>query len=181
VEAVRRRGTPSFRHDHHDDEHRDTATSSSAGSAARSTGSSTRSPSSTDAKGPVVAAVLEPQAHLLLRRWRRIGHYQGSNNRMSRATRTGSARAMRSRGRRHEDGHPLQPGPRGETALMVKSRFVTEYDDPQYTSASWVRRRDPAVRLRRTIRVCSTVRSAVLLPGHVTQVIHVGDCELLER
>ena len=71
----------------------------------------------------------------------------------------------------------------GETALMVKSRFVTEYDDPEYTVGlggsggaiqQYVYGQNHPGLLDGAIPQYS-------YPDMVTQTIHVGDCELLER
>ena len=99
-------------------------------------------------------------------------------------TRTGSARATRSPGR---------PGRRrtrtttcvlgGETALMVKARFVTQYGDREYTVGlggsgggiqQYVYGQNQPGLLDGAIPQYS-------YPDMVTQTIHIGDCELLER
>ena len=86
-----------------------------------------------------------------------------------------------STGTRTNTHYNLQLG--GETAIMVKDRFVSAYAEPEYTVARRrLRRRDPAVRLRpEPSRPARRRRAAVLVPDMVTQTIHVGDCELLER
>ena len=98
-----------------------------------------------------------------------IGHYQGSNNqgesRYPYGLGQGYAIAW-STGTKTNTHYNLVLG--GETALMVKSRFVTEYDDPEYTvGARRLGRRDPAVRVRPeppgAARRCDP---AVLVPGH---------------
>ncbi|HEV2782255.1 MAG TPA: DUF6351 family protein [Actinophytocola sp.] len=113
-----------------------------------------------------------------------IGHYQGSNNqgesRYVHGLGQGYAIAW-STGTKTNTHYNLVVG--GETALMVKSRFVTEYDDPEYTVGlggsgggiqQYVYGQNHPGLLDGAIPQYS-------YPDMVTQTIHVGDCELLER
>src|SRR5829696_1625286 len=113
-----------------------------------------------------------------------IGHYQGSNNqnesRYPHGLGQGYAIAW-STGTKTNTHYNLVLG--GETALMVKSRFVTEYDDPEYTVGlggsggaiqQYVYGQNHPGLLDGAIPQYS-------YPDMVTQTIHVGDCELLER
>ena len=79
-----------------------------------------------------------------------IGHYQGSPSvndmRYLNGLRMGYA-VIYSTGTRTNTHYNLQLG--GETAIMVKDRFVSAYAEPEYTVARRrLRRRHPAVRLR---------------------------------
>ncbi len=63
-----------------------------------------------------------------------IGHYQGSNNQSESRYPYGLGQGYAiawSTGTKTNTHYNLVLG--GETAIMVKSRFVTEYDDPEYT------------------------------------------------
>jgi hypothetical protein len=113
-----------------------------------------------------------------------IGHYQGSNNqsesRYVHGLGQGYAIAW-STGTKTNTHYNLVVG--GETALMVKSRFATEYGDPEYTVGlggsgggiqQYVYGQNHRGLLDGTIPQYS-------YPDMVTQTIHVGDCELLER
>jgi hypothetical protein len=113
-----------------------------------------------------------------------IGHYQGSNNqsesRYVHGLGQGYAIAW-STGTKTNTHYNLVLG--GETALMVKSRFVTEYADPVYTVGlggsgggiqQYVYGQNHAGLLDAAVPQYS-------YPDMVTQTIHVGDCELLER
>ncbi|HEU5473703.1 MAG TPA: DUF6351 family protein [Actinophytocola sp.] len=113
-----------------------------------------------------------------------IGHYQGSNNqsesRYVHGLGAGYAIAW-STGTKTNTHYNLVLG--GETALMVKSRFVTEYADPEYTVGlggsgggiqQYVYGQNHAGLLDGAVPQHS-------YPDMVTQTIHVGDCELLER
>jgi uncharacterized tannase-like protein DUF6351 len=113
-----------------------------------------------------------------------IGHYQGSNNsdesRYPFGLGKGYAIAW-STGTKTDTHYNLVLG--GETALMVKSRFVTEYADPEYTVGlggsgggiqQYVYGQNHPGLLDGAIPQYS-------YPDMVTQTIHVGDCELLER
>ncbi|TCO54058.1 hypothetical protein EV192_10938 [Actinocrispum wychmicini] len=113
-----------------------------------------------------------------------IGHYQGSNNasesRYIYGLGQGYAIAW-STGTKTNTHYNLVLG--GETALMVKSRFVTEYGDPRFTIGlggsgggiqQYVYGQNHAGLLDGAVPQYS-------FPDMVTQTIHVGDCELLER
>jgi hypothetical protein len=113
-----------------------------------------------------------------------IGHYQGSNNqgesRYVHGLGKGYAIAW-STGTKTNTHYNLILG--GETALMVKSRFVTEYADPEYTVGlggsggaiqQYVYGQNHPGLLNGAIPQYS-------YPDMVTQTMHIGDCELLER
>ena len=142
-------------------------------------------------------AVLDPEASgpATLPHWNRkliyyfgggvgIGHYQGSNNqgesRYDYGLGQGYAVAW-STGTKASTHYNLVLG--GETAMMVKSRFVTEYGDPVYTVGlggsgggiqQYVYGQNHKGLLDGAIPQYS-------YPDMVTQTIHVGDCELIER
>jgi len=113
-----------------------------------------------------------------------IGHYQGSNNqdesRYPYGLGQGYAIAW-STGTKTNTHYNLVLG--GETALMVKSRFVTEYADPQYTvglggSGGGIQQ---YVYGQNHHGLLDGAIPQYSYPDMVTQAIHVGDCELLER
>ena len=86
------------------------------------------------ASRPGRAAVLEPQADLLLRRRRGDRPLPGLEQPERVPLRHGLGQGYAiawSTGTKTNTHYNLVLG--GETALMVKSRFVTEYDDPEYT------------------------------------------------
>jgi Tannase-like family of unknown function (DUF6351) len=142
-------------------------------------------------------AVLDPQASGPgnLPHWNRkliyyfgggvaIGHYQGSNNqgesRYVHGLGQGYAIAW-STGTKTNTHYNLVLG--GETALMVKSRFVTEYGDPEYTvglggSGGGIQQYVYGQNHRGLLDAAIPQYS---YPDMVTQTIHVGDCELIER
>jgi Tannase-like family of unknown function (DUF6351) len=113
-----------------------------------------------------------------------IGHYQGSNNQNESRYPYGLGQGYAiawSTGTKTNTHYNLVLG--GETALMVKSRFVTEYDDPEYTVGlggsggaiqQYVYGQNHPGLLDGAIPQYS-------YPDMVTQTIHVGDCELLEH
>ncbi|HEY0451993.1 DUF6351 family protein [Actinophytocola sp.] len=113
-----------------------------------------------------------------------IGHYQGSNNQNESRYPYGLGQGYAvawSTGTKTDTHYNLVLG--GETALMVKSRFVTEYGDPEYTVGlggsgggiqQYVYGQNHPGLLDGAIPQYS-------YPDMVTQAIHVGDCELLER
>ena len=113
-----------------------------------------------------------------------IGHYQGSNNQDESRYPYGLGKGYAiawSTGTKTNTHYNLVLG--GETALMVKSRFVTEYDDPEYTVGlggsgggiqQYVYGQNHPGLLDGAIPQYS-------YPDMVTQTIHVGDCELLEH
>jgi hypothetical protein len=113
-----------------------------------------------------------------------IGHYQGSNNqgesRYTYGLGQGYAVAW-STGTKTNTHYNMVLG--GETALMVKSRFVTEYGDPEYTvglggSGGGIQQYLYGQNHRGLLDGAIPQYS---YPDMVTQTIHVGDCELLER
>ncbi|HET9142482.1 DUF6351 family protein [Actinophytocola sp.] len=142
-------------------------------------------------------AVLDPEGTgpADLRNWNRkliyyfgggvaIGHYQGSNNqsesRYVHGLGQGYAIAW-STGTKTNTHYNLVLG--GETALMVKSRFVTEYADPEYTvglggSGGGIQQ---YVYGQNHHGLLDGAVPQYSYPDMVTQTIHVGDCELLER
>ena len=113
-----------------------------------------------------------------------IGHYQGSNTRDESRYPYGLGQGYAiawSTGTKTDTHYNLVLG--GETALMVKSRFVTEYADPRYTVGlggsgggvqQYIYGQNHSGLLDGAIPQYS-------FPDMVTQIIHVGDCELLER
>jgi len=113
-----------------------------------------------------------------------IGHYQGSNNQNESRYPYGLGKGyaiLWSTGTKTNTHYNLVLG--GETALMVKARFVTEYDDPIYTIGlggsgggiqQYVYGQDEPGLLDGGIPQYS-------YPDMVTQTIHIGDCELLEH
>jgi Tannase-like family of unknown function (DUF6351) len=113
-----------------------------------------------------------------------IGHYQGSNNQDESRYPYGLGKGYAiawSTGTKTNTHYNLVLG--GETALMVKSRFVTEYDDPEYTVGlggsgggiqQYVYGQNHPSLLDGAIPQYS-------YPDMVTQTIHIGDCELLEH
>jgi hypothetical protein len=113
-----------------------------------------------------------------------IGHYQGSNNqnesRYAYGLGQGYAVAW-STGTKTGTHYNMVLG--GETAMMVKSRFVTEYGDPLYTvglggSGGGIQQYLYGQNHRGLLDAAIPQYS---YPDMVTQTIHVGDCELLER
>jgi hypothetical protein len=113
-----------------------------------------------------------------------VGHYQGSNNQDESRYEYGLGQGYAvawSTGTKTSTHYNLVLG--GETALMVKSRFVTEYGDPVYTVGlggsgggiqQYVYGQNHEGLLDGAIPQYS-------YPDMVTQTVHVGDCELLER
>jgi hypothetical protein len=113
-----------------------------------------------------------------------IGHYQGSpsQSRMlyDHGLSLGYAVAY-STGTKTGEHYNLQLG--GETAIMVKDRFVTEYGDPFYTvgvgaSGGAIQQYVYGQNHEGLIDAGIPQYS---YPDMLTQTIHVGDCELLER
>ena len=113
-----------------------------------------------------------------------IGHYQGAASggdmRHLAGLRMGYA-VLYSSGTRTNTHYNLQLG--GETAIMVKDRFVSAYAEPEYTIGvggsggaiqQYVYGQNHAGLLDGGVPQYS-------YPDMVTQTIHVGDCELLER
>lgn len=113
-----------------------------------------------------------------------IGHYQGSpsGSRMLFDHGLGLGYAVAySTGTKTGEHYNLQLG--GETAIMVKDRFVTEYGDPFYTvgigaSGGAIQQYVYGQNHEGLIDAAIPVYS---YPDMLTQTIHVGDCELLER
>jgi len=113
-----------------------------------------------------------------------IGHYQGSNNQSESRYTYGLGQGYAiawSTGTKTNTHYNLVLG--GETALMVKSRFVTEYGDPEYTvglggSGGGIQQYVYGQNHRGLLDGAIPQYS---YPDMVTQTIHVGDCELLER
>ena len=113
-----------------------------------------------------------------------IGHYQGSNNQNESRYPYGLGKGYAiawSTGTKTNTHYNLVLG--GETALMVKSRFVTEYDDPQYTvglggSGGGIQQ---YVYAQNHPGLLDGAVPQYSYPDMVTQTIHVGDCELLEH
>lgn len=112
-----------------------------------------------------------------------IGHYQGrmdfNRARIPQALGKGYAVAY-STGNRTGDHYNLQVG--GETALMVKEHFIKRFGEPLYTVAiggsgggiqQYVYAQNHPGLLDAGVPQYS-------YPDMVTQIIHVGDCELLE-
>jgi hypothetical protein len=113
-----------------------------------------------------------------------IGHYQGAASggdmRYLAGLRMGYA-VLYSSGTRTNTHYNLQLG--GETAIMVKDRFVSAYAEPEYTIGvggsggaiqQYVYGQNHPGLLDGGVPQYS-------YPDMVTQTIHVGDCELLER
>jgi hypothetical protein len=113
-----------------------------------------------------------------------IGHYQGNPQRDSMLYLPGLALGYAiaySTGTVTATHYNLQLG--GETAIMVKDRFVSAYGEPRYTVGvggsggaiqQYVYGQNHPGLLDAAIPQYS-------YPDMVTQTIHVGDCELLER
>lgn len=113
-----------------------------------------------------------------------IGHYQGgpSARRMlyEHGLSQGYAIAY-STGTKTGVHYNLELG--GETAIMVKDRFVTAYDNPDYTvgvgaSGGAIQQYVYAQNHKGLIDAAIPQYS---YPDMITQTIHVGDCELMER
>lgn len=113
-----------------------------------------------------------------------IGHYQGdpSRSRMLYDHGLGLGYAVAySTGTKTGEHYNLQLG--GETAIMVKDRFVSAYGDPDYTvgvggSGGGIQQYVYAQNHKGLIDAAIPQYS---YPDMVTQTIHIGDCELLER
>jgi hypothetical protein len=113
-----------------------------------------------------------------------VGHYQGSNNQSESRYAYGLGQGYAiawSTGIKTSTHYNLVLG--GETAMMVKSRFVTEYGDPEYTvglggSGGGIQQYVYGQNHRGLLDGAIPQYS---YPDMVTQTIHVGDCELLER
>ena len=113
-----------------------------------------------------------------------IGHYQGdpSTQRMLYDHGLGEGYAViYSTGTRASTHYNLEVG--GETAIMVKDRFVTQYGLPDYTvgvggSGGAIQQYIYAQNHEGLIDAAIPQYS---YPDMITQTINVGDCELLER
>jgi hypothetical protein len=113
-----------------------------------------------------------------------IGHYQGnpSGSRMLYDHGLGLGYAVAySTGTKTGEHYNLQLG--GETAIMVKDRFVSAYDDPDYTvgvggSGGGIQQ---YVYAQNHPGLIDAGIPQYSYPDMITQAIHVGDCELLER
>ena len=113
-----------------------------------------------------------------------IGHYQGSPSvndmRYLNGLQMGYA-VIYSTGTRTNTHYNLQLG--GETAIMVKDRFVSAYAEPEYTVA--VGGSGGAIQQyvygQNHPGLIDAGVPQYSYPDMVTQTIHVGDCELLER
>src|SRR5262245_13087831 len=113
-----------------------------------------------------------------------IGHYQGAPStndmRYLHGIQMGFA-VLYSTGTRTNTHYNLQLG--GETAIMVKDRFVSAYAEPEYTvgvggSGGAIQQYVYGQNHRGLLDAGIPQYS---YPDMVTQTIHVGDCELLER
>ncbi len=113
-----------------------------------------------------------------------IGHYQGnpSGSRMLYEHGLGRGYAVAySTGTKTGEHYNLEVG--GETAIMVKDRFVSAYDDPDYTvgvggSGGGIQQYVYGQNHKGLIDAGIPQYS---YPDMITQSIHIGDCELLER
>lgn len=113
-----------------------------------------------------------------------IGHYQGNPSRGSMLLEYGLGAGYAvaySSGNRTDTHYNLEVG--GETAIMVKDRFVTAYGVPDYTvgigaSGGAIQQYVYGQNHPGLIDAAIPVQS---YPDMISQVIHVGDCELLER
>jgi hypothetical protein len=113
-----------------------------------------------------------------------IGHYQGnpspSDMLYAYGLETGYA-ILYSTGTRTDTHYDLQVG--GETALMVKNRFVAAYGLPLYTvgvGGSGGAIQQYVYGQNHTGLIDAGIPQ-YSYPDMITQTIHVGDCELLER
>ncbi|HSG82225.1 MAG TPA: DUF6351 family protein [Gemmatimonadota bacterium] len=112
-----------------------------------------------------------------------IGHTQGSLSTSGSLYDVGLARGyaiLYSSGTRTSTHYNLQVG--GETALMVKERFIELYDVPLYTVA--VGGSGGAIQQYVYAQNHPGLLDAAIpqysYPDMVTQAVHIGDCELLE-
>ena len=113
-----------------------------------------------------------------------IGRYQGDPSRTRMLYEYGLSRGYAvaySTGTKTGTHYNLQLG--GETAIMVKDRFVSAYGSPEYTvgvggSGGGIQQYVYAQNHPGLLDAGIPQRS---YPDMVTQTIHVGDCELLER
>ena len=113
-----------------------------------------------------------------------IGHYQGGPSRSRMLYEYGLSQGYAvaySTGTKTGTHYNLQAG--GETAIMVKDRFVSAYANPDYTvgvggSGGGIQQYVYAQNHKGLIDAAIPQYS---YPDMITQTIHVGDCELLER
>ena len=113
-----------------------------------------------------------------------IGHYQGDPSRQRMLYEYGLSKGYAiaySTGTRTSTHYDLEVG--GETAIMVKDRFVTAYGKPDYTvgvggSGGGIQQ---YVYGQNHSGLIDAAIPQYSYPDMVTQAIHVGDCELLER
>jgi hypothetical protein len=113
-----------------------------------------------------------------------IGHYQGDPSRSRMLYEYGLANGYAvaySTGTKTGEHYNLELG--GETAIMVKDRFVSAYGLPDYTvgigaSGGAIQQYVYGQNHQGLIDAAIPVYS---YPDMITQTIHVGDCELLER
>jgi hypothetical protein len=113
-----------------------------------------------------------------------IGHYQGNPSRSAMLYEHGLGLGYAiaySTGTKTGEHYNLQVG--GETAIMVKDRFVSAYDDPDYTvgvggSGGGIQQ---YVYAQNHPGLIDAGIPQYSYPDMITQTIHVGDCELLER
>ena len=113
-----------------------------------------------------------------------IGHYQGdpSRSRMLYDYGLGKGYAVvYSTGTKTGTHYNLELG--GETAIMVKDRFVSAYASPEYTvgvggSGGGIQQ---YVYAQNHPGLLDAAIPQYSYPDMVTQTIHIGDCELLER
>ncbi len=113
-----------------------------------------------------------------------IGHYQGDPSRSRMLYDHGLSKGYAiaySTGTKTGEHYNLELG--GETAIMVKDRFVTAYGDPDYTvgvggSGGGIQQYVYAQNHEGLIDAGIPQYS---YPDMITQTIHIGDCELLER
>ncbi|MGA7270394.1 MAG: DUF6351 family protein, partial [Acidimicrobiia bacterium] len=113
-----------------------------------------------------------------------IGHYQGDPSRSRMLFDYGLSNGyavIYSTGTKTGVHYNLELG--GETAIMVKDRFVSAYGNPDYTvgfgaSGGAIQQYVYGQNHKGLIDAAIPVYS---YPDMVTQTIHVGDCELLER
>lgn len=113
-----------------------------------------------------------------------IGHYQGNPNRQRMLYDYGLSKGYAiaySTGTRTSTHYDLEVG--GETAIMVKDRFVTAYGDPLYTvgvgsSGGGIQQ---YVYGQNHPGLIDAGIPQYAYSDMITQTIHVGDCELLER
>ena len=113
-----------------------------------------------------------------------IGHYQGNPSRTEMLYDPGLAKGYAiaySTGNRTSTHYNLQLG--GEAAIMVKDRFVSAYAEPEYTvgvGASGGAIQQYVYGQNHPGLIDAGIPQ-YSYPDMVTQTIHVGDCELLER